>query len=243
MEKKFLLSKFDINETKEVEVEGKLYGLIKGYASTFNNIDRGYDRIKKGAFKKTLEDHANRNRQIRMYSQHQKLIGGFPEFKETDKGLLVSGNVNLDVQEGKEIYSLAKQGVISDLSIGYIAREVKFTDEEFVDEKNNKVTRTIRDILSLDLYEVSLVSEPMNQNAVITSIKSLQNITDVSKLLKQKGFSNKDANEIIYLIKSFSRNDEQDKNRNDLQEKLDNLKHNIRNESLNKKLEFLKWKY
>lgn len=217
MKKEFLTIPFEVKEVKEIEVEGQRYGIIKGYGATFGNIDRGDDRIIKGAFKKTLKDHKSRGRQIRMQYQHNRmeLIGGWEKFKEDDNGLLLEGKINLQVQRGMEAYSLAKQGVLTDLSIGYWAKGY-----EWVKEDNN----SIRNLTELELFEVSPVGEPMNIMAQITDVKTM---TDVSDLLKSIGLSNKEATNLIHDIKKFSRKDESededDDARNDALSKLDEI--------------------
>ena len=67
MKKEFKRIPFHVTETKEIEEDGQRFGIIKGYGSTFGNVDRGGDRVIKGAFKKTLASHRQRNRQIRMF--------------------------------------------------------------------------------------------------------------------------------------------------------------------------------
>ena len=215
MKKEFKRIPFQVTETKEIEEDGQRFGIIKGYGSTFGNVDRGGDRVIKGAFKKTLASHRKRNRQVRMLSQHRILIGGWPKFKEDDNGLLLEGRVNLQVQKGLEAYSLAKQGVLEDLSIGYWA-----TDTEWVTEDGKE----IRNLKEIDLFEVSIVDEPMNIMAQITDVKTM---TDVSDFLKSIGLSNKEATNLIHDIKKLSRKDdnedENDNTRNDVLGKLDEI--------------------
>lgn len=218
MNKEFLTIPFDVKEVKEVEIDGQRYGILKGYGATFGNIDRGQDRVIKGAFKKTLKDHKSRGRQIRMQSQHSRmdLIGGWEVFKEDDNGLYLEGKLNLQVQKGAEAYALAKQGVLTDLSIGYWA-----TETEWVKEKG----KSVRNLKEIELFEVSPVSEPMNIMAQITSVKT---ITDISDILKSIGLSNKEATNLIHDIKRLSRKDDKpddinDDTRNDVLKKLDEL--------------------
>jgi len=216
MKKEYLRIPFQVKETKEVtDDDGQRFGIIKGYGSTFGNIDRGGDRVLKGAFKKTLADHRRRDRQIRMLSQHGSLIGGWQKFKEDDNGLLLEGRVNLQVQKGQEAYSLAKQGVLEDLSIGYWASETEWVKEDGKDVRNLK---------EINLFEVSIVDEPMNVMAQITDVKK---ITDVSDILKGAGFSNTEATKLIHDIKKLSRNDDNDQDiddtRNDVLGKADEI--------------------
>ncbi|UCF50262.1 MAG: HK97 family phage prohead protease [Thermoplasmatales archaeon] len=223
---------FSIDNALEVKQENQTYGRISGIGSTFNDVDRGGDRVLPGAFKESLAKNKKAGKKIKMMANHGYVIGGWNEYKETDEGLLVSGDINLEVQAGKETYALAKQEVITDLSIGYIAREFEF--KKYKGEM-------VREIKKLDLYEVSLVTFPMNTNANILDIKSCNTITDISKFLKNYGISNKDTNEIIYHLKSFVRNDSKDeieeKSRNELLESMDKIIQNYKiNETINRSM-------
>jgi len=213
-------------EIKEIKEDGD-YGIIKGYASTFGDVDRGQDRVIKGAFTETLQKFRTKNKQIPMLFQHGSnlLIGGFEIFKEDDKGLYVEGKINLKVQKGVEIHSLAKQGVLKDFSIGYYATDYDYSKED--DEE-------IRNLTKIDLVEVSMVINPMNENANITDVKknNYNSVAEISKKLKEKGFSNKEANEIIYHMKTLSRNDDT-ANSND-KNKDNNNSGEHRNDSLSK---------
>lgn len=148
-------------EVKEETRNGVQVAIIKGYLATWD-IDRGGDRFVRGAFLKSLAKHREDNRQIRLKDQHYRLIGGFPidlAF-EDDTGLYVVGEINLEVQQGREVYLLAKQGVLSDLSIGYSVGD--FT-----------LDNNIRSIHEATIWEGSIVDEPMNPKAKITEVKAI----------------------------------------------------------------------
>ncbi len=161
---------FQVKDLHDPEEDGPNIGKFEGFASTFGNADRVDDVIVKGAFQNTLADHNNRNRQIRMLFQHHRgnLIGGFPiaDAKEDDIGLFVKGNINLDTQGGKEAFSLMKQGVLEDMSIGFIIRDSEMRDGmQFIKE--------------VELFEISLVIEPANPEARITAIKAVVPFQDL----------------------------------------------------------------
>ena len=223
MEKKYLNTSFEIEEIFEKKEDSQNFGIIKGLASTFGNVDQGQDRVIKGAFARTLEKYNSKNRQIRMFYQHdyKNVIGGFSVFKENRKGLLVEGKINLEVQKGREAYSLAKQGVMNDFSIGYFVKDSEWVSEKVGEKDGNDVTMDIRNLKEIDLSEISLVSNPMNEEAIVTSIKSCETITDITRFLKSFGISNKETNDIIYFIKKLPRNE-------------DNKSANARNEVLSK---------
>lgn len=168
--KKFFDCHFDVKSVTDPEEGGPNIGSFEGYASTFGNPDRVNDIIAQGAFTNTLSDHKARKRQIRMLSQHDRynLIGGFPpeDAKEDDRGLFVKGNINLDTQRGREDFALMKQGVLEDMSIGFIIRDSEMNDGAQV-------------IKEVELFEISLVTEPANQEAQVTAIKAVVPFQDL----------------------------------------------------------------
>ncbi len=151
-----------VEEIKEGSVNGVPIGRINGLAATFQR-DRGDDVILPGAFAKSLHRHRESDRPVRMLFQHRSefLIGQFPihQIRETAEGLEVKGEINLEVQKGREAFALARQGVLSDFSIGFSIIEEEFRDG-------------IRFIKELELWEISPVGEPMNIGAKITEVKS-----------------------------------------------------------------------
>ena len=158
-------------ETKQVERNGEPIGLVSGYMATWD-IDRGHwgmrDRFIKGAFLESINEHKlNRNRQVRFKDNHGRVVGGFPidGVHEDDTGLFGTAEVNLDIQQGNELFSIIKQGVIVDFSIGFAAIDF---ETETVDEDD-----IIRNITKAIIFEASAVSEPMNPKAVITDVKAL----------------------------------------------------------------------
>lgn len=163
---------FQISETKEIVRENQKYGIIKGYASTYDNVDRTGDVILQGAFTKSLERYKETNSPINMFFQHSptNMIGGFPidKVKDDAEGLFVVGEINLDVQKGREAYALAKQGVLSDLSIGFTINDADTSEDN-----------TIRIIKEAELWEASLVAVPANPKAVVTDVKAVTPYKDL----------------------------------------------------------------
>ena len=147
-------------EIKEEIVNGVPVGIIRGYIATWD-LDRGMDRFVRGAFSESLTELRAKNRPIRFKDHHDRTVGGFPIQKvfEDEKGLFGQGEINLDVQQGREAFALAKQGVLSDFSIGFTAVESE------MDGDIRKITKAI-------VWEGSIVDEPMNTAAVITEVKS-----------------------------------------------------------------------
>ena len=142
---------------KEVESSEK-FGKFEAYASVFNNIDRVGDVVVPGAFSKTIEKN---NGVIKLQYNHKETIG-VAKMWQDDKGLKVSADVNLEVQTGREVMSLIKQGAIDKMSFAY---EIK--DEE----KTTINGKTVYKLKELDVFEVSAVDFPANPETEITSVK------------------------------------------------------------------------
>lgn len=146
-------------ETKFLGIEWKAddAGEIEGYGSVFDNVDQGNDIVAHGAFANSLRG----GRKVKMLMQHDpdKVIGVWDEVAEDDKGLRVKGRLLKSVRRGAEAYELVKAGALDGLSIGF--RTVKRMD------RNGK-----RVIMQADLWEVSLVTFPMNEMARVDGVKA-----------------------------------------------------------------------
>lgn len=151
-------------QIKQEERNGIQVGIIEGYLATWD-LDRGdgwvQDQFVKGAFRKSIRDFKSRDRQLRFKDHHGRTVGGFPPetLKEDAVGFFGRGEINLQVQQGLEAYLLAKQGVLTDFSIGFSS--VKDTE-----------TDNIRTISEAIAWEASIVDEPMNPKANIIGVKA-----------------------------------------------------------------------
>lgn len=146
-------------EFKHVSLEWKAEedGTIEGYGSVFDVVDQGGDIIAPGAFRQSLAS----GRKVKMLFQHDPsaVIGTWKSMEEDAKGLRVAGKILTTVKSGAEAYEYVKAGAIDGLSIGY--RTIKSMD------RNGK-----RVIMQAELWEVSLVTFPMNEMARIDAVKA-----------------------------------------------------------------------
>ena len=136
-------------------------GEFSGYAAVFGNKDSGGDIIEKGAFSKTIREDFDR---IKILSQHTDCelpIGKPLELREDDMGLFIRGKIS-DTAKGRDIQTLMKDGVLNELSIGYDAVELDYDSEQGV-----------RRLKEIKLWEVSIVTWAMNDQAKIDEVKSL----------------------------------------------------------------------
>ena len=119
-----------------------------GYAALFDRRDSGRDVIRPGAFARTL---AERRQPLPLYWQHRpdQRIGWVETVAEGTRGLRVVAAI--DNPEGGAAAAL-KRGAVTGLSFGYTAR-------------GYRRDATGRELTDLDLFEVSLVTHPMQDGA------------------------------------------------------------------------------
>jgi HK97 family phage prohead protease len=155
-------------------------GIFEGYASVFDVVDHGMDVVAKGAFRKSLDS----GRKVKMLWQHDKtkVIGVWDEMREDERGLYVKGRLLKDVALGREAMALMRAGAIDSMSIGYRTIEA-------VPEAGGRV----RKLTELDLFEVSVVTFPMNESARVTDVKSIRTEREFEAFLRDAGYSRKEA--------------------------------------------------
>jgi len=116
-----------------------------GYAAVFGRPDKGGDIIRKGAFAAALQ----RAGEVPLLWQHKAgaVIGRIEHLSEDERGLRVIAAVG----EGKASRLLEARKV-DGLSFGYRVREARSAGRH-------------RELIELDLVEVSLVANPMQPRA------------------------------------------------------------------------------
>jgi len=155
-------------------------GTFTGYGSIFGNEDQGSDIMQKGAFTKSLERRPASK--VKLLYQHKtdEPIGVFENMYEDEKGLFVKGRLAMGTQKGREAYELLKMGALDGMSIGFRADPEKQGYNE-----NKRGTRTLKEV---DLMEISLVTFPMNERALIETVKASQkSIREWEKILRDAG--------------------------------------------------------
>lgn len=176
MEKKYMAFEFEVKETDD---SGNV-GYIEGYASTFGNIDLGDDVVEKGAFRKTIKDKKGKF-PILLDHMMTKQIGWNIEAEEDDIGLKVKGEIQLETEEARNRYKLAKRakeiGTKMGLSIGY----------QTIKAESDKERPAVRRLKELKLFEYSFVTFPMNEMASITAAKA-QQLTSLFDLLQDGSY-------------------------------------------------------
>ncbi|HWI88586.1 MAG TPA: HK97 family phage prohead protease [Sphingomicrobium sp.] len=123
-----------------------------GYAAVFDRPDKGGDVVRKGAFLRALE----RAGDVPLLWQHRPgaVIGRIEHLSEDRHGLRVIAKVGDARAAG-----LVGAGKMDGLSFGYRVREAKSSGAR-------------RELIELDLVEVSLVANPMQPKARVHAVDS-----------------------------------------------------------------------
>jgi HK97 family phage prohead protease len=185
---------FDLKAVSEI-------GVFEGYASTFGNRDQGGDIVEAGAFAKSIKTRGPRG--IKMLADHDatKRIGVWTDMEEDANGLYVKGQLLTEKTLGQEAYIDLKAGALSGLSIGGRA--------SLTAQDGRKRARMIKE---WDLYEISLVTFPMNESATVTGVKELSDMLsedwrEIEAALRTKGLSRADAVKAVSGFKDYFRRD------------------------------------
>ncbi len=117
-----------------------------GYAAVFDRVDRGGDVVRRGAF-------AGLSGLVPLLWQHRgEAVGTIERIEEDAKGLRVIGSV-----DAPALAPLVASGGVKGLSFGYRVRAAR--------------SGPVRELLALELVEVSLVAAPMQPLARVHAVE------------------------------------------------------------------------
>lgn len=143
-------------------------GSIEGYASTWiRKADSYGEVVAKGAFEKTLKERWNGGKGIPFLWAHQmndlKSFIGTATADEDDKGLHFVATFD-DTEEAQKVRQLYKDGRLSKFSFAYdVLKAGQVTLEDGM---------KAYELQELDLYEISAVTVPANDDAGVVDVKS-----------------------------------------------------------------------
>jgi len=139
---------------------------ISGYAAIFGNIDEGWDRISKGAFRKSISERFKKSKpsKVKLLWQHYMPLGMPTKLFEDSMGLGFEAKVS-ETPFGDECLTYMDDGVVSQMSFGY-----DVIKKEYIQEDDG---REIRNLKELKLYEISPVTFPMNEETAITAVQKM----------------------------------------------------------------------
>jgi len=161
-------------EIKEISETGTL----EGYLSIFGNVDEGGDIVEKGAFKKTIKEKKSFPLLWHHNPSVPDLVVGTFKAEEDARGLSIKADFFDDEDSQKarrKVQKLLERGVRVGLSIGY--RAIKWAYDTIEG-------RNVRRLKEIALDEGSITLFPMNQEALVESVKSL--IDRIDRLEEEK---------------------------------------------------------
>lgn len=143
---------------------------VAGYASTWDSLDSYGDQVQRGAFAKSLAS----SRKVRLLWQHRmdEPIGIPLELREDSKGLYGRWKI-VPTSTGTKARELIKHELIDGLSIGFVAVDAEYRQDG---------ARLLKEV---QLYEVSVVTVPANEDARIVAWKSQQRVGQRGRLTVQ----------------------------------------------------------
>jgi HK97 family phage prohead protease len=132
-----------------------------GYAALFDRPDRGGDVIRKGAFAKALESAG----EVPLLWQHKAgaVVGRIEHLSEDERGLRVIAALG-----DARLAGLLGSGKVDGLSFGYRVREAKSAGG-------------LRELVELDLVEVSLVANPMQPRARVHAVEQAASLSEARR--------------------------------------------------------------
>lgn len=143
-------------------------GKISGYFSTYDEEPDSYgDIVAPGAFEETIKARQETGHPFPLCFNHNMdaVIGTVDSIEDTEKGPLITASF-FNTAKAQEVREMVKSGAVFQFSFAYEIREAV---EPSAEQKAKGIVQILK---KLDLFEVSIVVVPANQNAVVTDIKS-----------------------------------------------------------------------
>ncbi|HEX3673690.1 MAG TPA: HK97 family phage prohead protease, partial [Rhizomicrobium sp.] len=132
---------------------------FEGYASLFGVADSSGDIVAPGAFAASLRLRGARR--VRMLYQHfaHEPIGVWDDIAEDSTGLYVKGHILTDIERGRDVLALLREGALDGLSIGFRTRRAR-----------RDVAAGTRTLLEIELWEISVVTFPLLTGSQVTAV-------------------------------------------------------------------------
>ena len=149
--------------------QGEFTALAAAYS-----VDRVNERIVPGAFRDSISRWQGSGKDLPLAWDHSRagpdIIGSIDpaSMRETDEGLFVRGQLDLEDSElAREAWRSVKRNRVG-LSFGYLVGA------------DRKAEDGVKELLELDIFEVTLTSSPANADARVLSAKSYEPVKLVS---------------------------------------------------------------
>lgn len=179
-------------------------GYIAGYASKFGGLDSYGDTIEPGAYDNVVRDGPL----PKMFFNHgawEIPVGVWKSWKTDEAGLWVEGELNLELQQGRDLYAAIKAGSIDGLSVS-----IRLASEDFYyDDSDVRHIKNVR-----KMREISLCTFPADNSARIISYKAagddlddITSVRDMEGYLREAGIPISDAKAYISAMKRIIQTD------------------------------------
>lgn len=145
-------------------------GQFVGYGSVYNNVDLGGDAVMPGAFTKTLQSNGGTFPLLWQHDSREPI--GTVKATDDSYGLRVQGQLLMGLPVAQKAHQLLKAGIIKGMSIGYDTIRQSPTPDGG------------RKLEELKLWEISLATFPMNEQATVTAVKSSLDDPEVLEAVK-----------------------------------------------------------
>lgn len=183
-------------ELRTDETKGE--GYVSGYASVYGGVDYYDDTIEPGAYDNVLKSGI----MPKMFYNHNYFdsvpVGKWTELTGDAKGLYIAGFLNLNLQQGRELYEAIKFGTVDGLSVS-----IRMAAEDMeIDDQGIRHIKNVR-----GLKEVSLCAFPADKNARIITYKAendpaeINSIREFEAYLRDAGLPATEAKTLISTAK------------------------------------------
>lgn len=170
-------------------------GAFSGYGSIFGNVDSKNDIIMPGAYAEILKESSS----VPLYVNHGWLrdalpVGTWSGLKEDDRGLFGDAGLVMQMPSAVDAYWGMKSGLVTGLSVAILP------DHKATERRGDGV-RVIHRVKALK--EISIVTDPANDSARVTDIKTadeveqIETIRDFERFLRDAGGLTKGATEAL----------------------------------------------
>lgn len=192
---------------KSFEMKAADNGTIEGYFSTYEKTPDSYgDIIEPGAFTETIKAREETGHPFPLCFNHDfsAVIGAVDSVKDTEKGPFIEAHF-LDTQLAQDVRKMLQSGAIYQFSFAYDIKGRRNPTEE---EEKAGVTNVLTD---LEVFEISVVTVPANQNAVATEVKSVPNESNTKQGRRNRKADEEVIRNCIKSLQSLLDDGEEDK--------------------------------
>lgn len=150
-------------------------GIFEAIVSVFGNKDSYGDVVMPGAFADTLLEWARKDAPIPVYWSHRMddpdyNIGHVLEARETEEGLWVKAQLDLESPKSAQVYRLLKGRRVTQFSFAYDVLDAAWAKSDELGE--------YYELRKLSLYEVGPTPIGANQETDLLAVKSVATMAD-----------------------------------------------------------------